>query len=280
MSERGVFAVDRGIWEHDFFADEPFTQREAWVWMIGEAAYKARRVRVGSARVELKRGQFSHSLRHLASKWKWSEPTVRRFLAKLREEGMIDATAVAGVTQITICKYDEYQRVSLPDDASTDADETQDRRSSDAKEKEKYKEDKEKEDADACAREVAEKSAFSQQANQLADDVLRLQRLDRDDLRAVATHHTCRAWLFKGWDADVIRSAIEIVMSRREEAPQALRYFEGAIAAAHAERDRPLPVAILNARPEPTYGRRTEKPQDASDVIRRLDEEYGALAGR
>ncbi len=38
MSERGVFAVDRGIWDHPMFACEPFTEREAWQWLIAEAA--------------------------------------------------------------------------------------------------------------------------------------------------------------------------------------------------------------------------------------------------
>jgi len=42
MSERGVFAVDRGIFDHSVFAREPFTQCEAWIWLIAEAAYKPR----------------------------------------------------------------------------------------------------------------------------------------------------------------------------------------------------------------------------------------------
>src|SRR5829696_3821616 len=32
MSGRGVFAVDRGIWSESDFADEPFTEREAFMW--------------------------------------------------------------------------------------------------------------------------------------------------------------------------------------------------------------------------------------------------------
>ena len=38
MSERGVFALDRGIFDHLAFADEAFTEREAWAWLIAEAA--------------------------------------------------------------------------------------------------------------------------------------------------------------------------------------------------------------------------------------------------
>jgi hypothetical protein len=36
-------------------------------------------------------------------------------------------------------------------------------------------------------------------------------------------------------------------MARRAEAPKSLRYFEQAIADAHAELDRPLPVGVASA---------------------------------
>lgn len=132
----GVFAISRGVFDHVAFADEPFTEREAWIWMIGEAAWKPRRVRIGSAIIALERGQIAFSTRFVASKWKWSESRVRRFLKRLKSDAMIDAATDAHATRITICKYDEYQRVSLPSDAATDAsidaDATQERRTSDA----------------------------------------------------------------------------------------------------------------------------------------------------
>ncbi|MER9206857.1 hypothetical protein [Mesorhizobium sp. M0771] len=62
----GVFAVSRDIFEHHFFAAEPFTEREAWVWLIREAAWKARRVRVKDGMVALKRGQLASSVRFMA----------------------------------------------------------------------------------------------------------------------------------------------------------------------------------------------------------------------
>jgi hypothetical protein len=121
VSERGVFAVDRGIWNHPSFANEPLSEREAWVWLIGEAAFKTRTRRIGSVAIELSRGQVAASLRFMADKWQWSEPRVRRFLKRLKTDAMIDAATDAGVTVITICNYTKYQRVSLPADASSDA---------------------------------------------------------------------------------------------------------------------------------------------------------------
>jgi hypothetical protein len=86
-------------------------------------------------------------------------------------------------------------------------------------------------------------SLISPEAFALRDDVMRLQRLEKDDPRCLGTAYGVQAWLTKGWDADVIRQAVETVMSRRTEPPRSIRYFEGAIAQAHAERDRQLPIA-------------------------------------
>lgn len=121
MSERGVFAFDRGIWDHPSFAHEPLTEREAWAWLIGEASFKARTKRIGSVVLDLKRGQVAASLRFMADKWQWSEPRVRRFLKRLKTDAMIDASTDAGITVVNICNYDKYQKVSLPRDAATDA---------------------------------------------------------------------------------------------------------------------------------------------------------------
>ncbi|WP_455965351.1 hypothetical protein [Methylorubrum aminovorans] len=132
MSERGVFAVDRGIWSDPDFADEKFSEREAFLWLVGEAAWRPVRVRVGSATVDLARGQCAFSTRFMAEKWRWSEARVRRYLGRLREAGIIDAAADARATHITICKYDRFQRVSLPSDAGNDGNATHPRRTSDA----------------------------------------------------------------------------------------------------------------------------------------------------
>ena len=133
MSERGVFAIDRGAWEHDFLADDqPFSRREAWFWLVSEAAWKPHRRRIMGRPIDLARGQYVGSMRFIASKWRWSEPRVRRFLSGLVSEGMVDAKTDAGVTVLTICNYDKYQRVSLPSDAmrevDADAGATQERR--------------------------------------------------------------------------------------------------------------------------------------------------------
>jgi hypothetical protein len=121
VSERGVFGVDRGLFDHHAFKRQTFTQREAWLWIISEAAFRSHRRRIGSVVVDLLPGQAAASLRFMAEKWGWTEPTVRRFLKHLHNLQMIAVTTDAGVTVITIVNYTKYQRVSLPKDAWTDA---------------------------------------------------------------------------------------------------------------------------------------------------------------
>jgi hypothetical protein len=132
MSGHGVFAVDRGIWDHPLFRRDELTEREAFLWLVSEAAFKSRRVRLGSTLVQLERGQLAHSLRFMAAKWKWKEPRVRRFLARLKSDAMIDAGTDAGQTIITICNYCKYQwpngAADAPGDAPKDAGATQERR--------------------------------------------------------------------------------------------------------------------------------------------------------
>lgn len=105
----GVFAVDRGIFDHPIFAPEPYTEREAWLWMLSAAAWVAKRVRVGKAVFDLKRGQLAFATRFLATKWKWGHSKVVRFLNRLKIDTMIDTLPTREATLITVCNYDQYQ---------------------------------------------------------------------------------------------------------------------------------------------------------------------------
>ncbi len=33
MSSKGVFGVDRDVFDNPVFKKEPFTEREAWIWL-------------------------------------------------------------------------------------------------------------------------------------------------------------------------------------------------------------------------------------------------------
>lgn len=150
MSDRGVFAVDRGIFDHPIFADEPFTEREAWQWLIAEAAWKPKRTRIGRGVFNLERGQVVHSTRFMATRWQWSEARVRRFLNRLKSDAMVTVLATREATQLTICNYDKYafgrRTGDAESDAPTDALPTHSRRK-----EEELKESKKEEKKDSCA---------------------------------------------------------------------------------------------------------------------------------
>jgi hypothetical protein len=109
MGDPGVFAVHRGIFDHPMFAPEPYTEREAWLWMLSAAAWRPTRARVGKAIIDVARGQLAFATRFLATKWKWAHSRVVRFLKRLETDTMIRTLATRETTLITICNYDEYQ---------------------------------------------------------------------------------------------------------------------------------------------------------------------------
>jgi hypothetical protein len=82
MNKRGFIAVARGILDHSIVgARKPYSDLEAWLWLLLEAAWKPRRVRVDGGRtrvaVTLERGQLSHSRSYMAEAWGWTEKSVR-----------------------------------------------------------------------------------------------------------------------------------------------------------------------------------------------------------
>ena len=65
----GYVAMSRDWHEHDLFAGDEFSRRDAWGWMIAQAAWKPTTARVKGSKVELRRGELCFSQRFLAEKW-------------------------------------------------------------------------------------------------------------------------------------------------------------------------------------------------------------------
>lgn len=105
----GTINISRDLWDDEAFADEPFSEREAWIWMVAEASWKARKKRG----VDLERGQLCHSVRFLAEAWGWSKSRVHRYLKRLEKRKMTRSksgtASGTGKFVITLCKYDDYQ---------------------------------------------------------------------------------------------------------------------------------------------------------------------------
>ena len=105
----GTVNISRDIWNDAAFKDQPFTEREAFMWLVMEASWKPREKRVGSAVVNLERGQLAASIRFMAEAWNWQKSTVDRFLKRLENRDMIGTASGTGLTIVTIRKYNEYQ---------------------------------------------------------------------------------------------------------------------------------------------------------------------------
>lgn len=115
----GYVAMRRDWQDHDIFEGDEYSRRDAWAWLIANAAWKAGKARIKGAGVILARGELCFSQRFLAKKWGWSKSRVDRFLHTLRSEGMIEVRSKIGATPdhpagqgqsiITICNFDKYQ---------------------------------------------------------------------------------------------------------------------------------------------------------------------------
>jgi hypothetical protein len=132
----GFYLMHRGWQDNPVFRNEDFSRRDAFVWLVEEAAFRPTKIHAGTGEIELQRGQLSHSLRFMAKAWKWDEAKVRRFLSSLVKAEIIDAATDAGQTVITIRNYELYQTPERQADAADDAAATQQRRGGDAKKKE------------------------------------------------------------------------------------------------------------------------------------------------
>ncbi|KAB2708314.1 hypothetical protein [Brucella intermedia] len=120
--------VQTSIFDHELFQAEPLTEREAWLWLIANAAWKATRHRIGTDMHEVPAGSLFVTLRQLQTAWKWkSDYRVRSFLKLLEKEEMIVCETNAGKTQVTICNYSHYQEAERTENASA----TQEKRTKD-----------------------------------------------------------------------------------------------------------------------------------------------------
>ncbi len=197
MSKRGVFAVDRRLFDHPAFKCEPFTEREAWIWMIGEAAWQPTIVRINRQCFELERGQFVHAARYLAKQWQWSASRVWRFLQRLKNEGMIETHPETDATIVTISKYCDYQFGSRP--TETPSEMQADTATKRWRNREEEGQEGKKEDAAHTRHPVPSSEAF-----ELATAYRKAVSVDADDPQWIGLPYTAQVWVTRGYDAAVI----------------------------------------------------------------------------
>ena len=128
----GWYRMERGWQSHPVFSNEPYTDREAFEWLIANACWKPQVFNIKGNPVELKEGQLTHSVRFLADMWQWKKDKVNRYLSKLVKFNMIETDSATGQNIVTICNYTKYQGER---DSAATVNETEARQ-----ERDKYKE--------------------------------------------------------------------------------------------------------------------------------------------
>ena len=107
----GYIVTARSIFEHEDFEGETFSRREAFLWLVAQAAWKDT--------AELKRGQVEASLRKMATTWGWTIDKVRWALKGWQAKTMVKIHTTGHTTGhptpslvVTLCNYDKYQKVT------------------------------------------------------------------------------------------------------------------------------------------------------------------------
>lgn len=255
MSE-GAFLLWRGVLDHPIFKAEPYTEREAWIWLIEAAAFKPHKTRVGRHVVPLERGQLAHSLRFLSGKWQWSIASVRRFLEKLENETMIDTQTGTGITLITICNYNDYQTLAkengTPAGTQTGTEAAQSRKNGN----------------NTTA--VAEGARGIESAGALAEQIATIAgEPDPKNWPESWCGAAMRvmAWPSE-WSDELCLSVARGMMAKRrgQPPPRSIKYFESAIAERYAALQSPLPEIKQGT---PNEARRSVQ-DSAKDLASRL----------
>lgn len=241
MSERGTVVIDRGVFDHPLFKG-PFSRRDAWLWLISEAAWKNTRVYIGGEIIELQRGQLAHSQRFMAKCWRWTRDRVRWFLQQLEQLKMIDSKTTPGHGIITICNYNVYQ---VEPTSNTPATPQQPPKVKDSK-------NPDSDSSAVCARE-------------LADELYTIFGFAPDFVPPawMGLTHWLEAGLRGGWKSDLVRLAARKVAARRKGTPPTnFRYLGPAIVDEHALAAAPPPRSTVHNLGKGANGKRTV--QDAA----------------
>jgi hypothetical protein len=139
----GWIKIHRDITNHWIFQDaEKF---KWWIDMILLASHEEKKTLVGGKLVDFKRGQIIASLSFFSKRWGRSKEKVLNFLKLLESDQMIDRCTDQKISIITICKYEDYQKVEdqqptdVPTDNKTDVRPMSDRCSTETKNVEECK---------------------------------------------------------------------------------------------------------------------------------------------
>ena len=117
MIERGFILIHRKIWKNPTFKKKAMSVG-LLVWLVQEAAWKATKILVGNAIIEIQRGQIFHSQRYISEQTGVPRQQLRTLLRQFERVNILAHSPTRPATQqrkiITICNYDKYQFPETP----------------------------------------------------------------------------------------------------------------------------------------------------------------------
>lgn len=111
MADEGFILLWRRFFGHRYWTERRrYSRAEAWIDLIGMAAFRDREVLIGQQRLQLERGELIASLRYLEHRWRWAMKSVRLFMdgAVASSELVLKSTTSKG-SIYRIVKYEDYQ---------------------------------------------------------------------------------------------------------------------------------------------------------------------------
>lgn len=192
--------------------------------------------RVGRHQVDLARGQLAFATRFLATKLKWSEARIRRFLKRLEGDAMVSIAATRESTRITICNYDKYAFNRRTGDAPIDAQNVTTSAHSRRKEEEHNNFN---DDGDGDGDNARE--GFDLEVIMLRNRMVELVRVKKKTPLYLEALPAAKSWLARGWKVDIIIPRMRLVMARADKfskTPSSWNYFEGELEEAHQDGPR------------------------------------------
>jgi hypothetical protein len=132
LTGKGYYLIEKGFSQLPIFKKEPYTEREAWLYLIEKAAYQPYLKEAEGMAIPLGIGELIASARFLAEEWHWStkngwaKDRANRLIQKFVRHGWItvdtnyyaeqDSSKTTSCKRynkrpslITICKYRELQ---------------------------------------------------------------------------------------------------------------------------------------------------------------------------
>lgn len=103
----GWIKIHRKVQDHWIWQDA--NKFQWWIKLLMLANYTDKKTLIGGELIECKRGQFITSLSGLSKHFGAGREATRNFLKMLEKEHMINTETNTRYTQITICKYEDYQ---------------------------------------------------------------------------------------------------------------------------------------------------------------------------